>query len=295
MNSRQSQLSQWIESACLMEVLSPKPGNVSPGKEFAASSVLDFINSARASAPELARAETQSLGETVLKAVQATRAVVNHNTNLGIILLTAPLAAVPERKSLKDGIVNVLNTATVADSRLVYQAIRLAHPGGLGDADEQDLQGEPTVNLQECMRLAANRDLIARQYATGFDDVLRKGVNWLMEAAGHAETQPLQIAWLSLRLLAEFGDSLIGRKCGQEMSDIVRRKALKVLDSSWPIAHDSACSFAEFDAFLREDGNRRNPGTTADMVTAILFAAQRDGRWAPDEKVSWALDLKSHL
>ena len=295
MNSRQSQLSQWIESACLMEVLSPKPGNVSPGKEFAASFVLDFINSARASAPELARAETQSLGETVLKAVQATRAVVNHNTNLGIILLTAPLAAVPERKSLKDGIVNVLNTATVADSRLVYQAIRLAHPGGLGDADEQDLQGEPTVNLQECMRLAANRDLIARQYATGFDDVLRKGVNWLMEAAGHAETQPLQIAWLSLRLLAEFGDSLIGRKCGQEMSDIVRRKALEVLDSSWPIAHDSACSFAEFDAFLREDGNRRNPGTTADMVTAILFAAQRDGRWALDEKVSWALDLKSHL
>ena len=295
MNSRQSQLSNWIESACLMEVLSPKPGNVSPGKEFAASSVLDFINSARASAPELARAETQSLGETVLKAVQATRAVVNHNTNLGIILLTAPLAAVPERKSLKDGIVNVLNTATVADSRLVYQAIRLAHPGGLGDADEQNLQGEPTVNLQECMRLAANRDLIARQYATGFDDVLRKGVNWLIEAADHAETQPLQIAWLSLRLLAEFGDSLIGRKCGQEMSDIVRRKALEVLDSSWPIAHDSACSFAEFDAFLREDGNRRNPGTTADMVTAILFAAQRDGRWAPDEKVSWALDLKSHL
>jgi len=295
MNSRQSQLSQWIESACLMEVLSPKPGNVSPGKEFAASSVLDFINSARASAPELARAETQSLGETVLKAVQATRAVVNHNTNLGIILLTAPLAAVPERKSLTDGIVNVLNTATVADSRLVYQAIRLAHPGGLGDADEQDLQGEPTVNLQECMRLAAHRDLIARQYATGFDDVLRKGVNWLMEAADHAETQPLQIAWLSLRLMAEFGDSLIGRKCGQEMSDIVRRKALEVLDSSWPIAHDSACSFAEFDAFLREDGNRRNPGTTADMVTAILFAALRDGRWAPDEKVSWAWDLKSHL
>ena len=295
MNSRQSQLSNWIETACLMEVLSPKPGNVSPGKEFAASSVLDFINSARASAPELARAETQSLGETVLKAVQATRAVVNHNTNLGIILLTAPLAAVPERKSLKDGIVDVLNIATVADSRLVYQAIRLAHPGGLGDADEQDLQGEPTVNLQECMRLAANRDLIARQYATGFDDVLRKGVNWLIEAADHAETQPLQIAWLSLRLLAEFGDSLIGRKCGQEMSDIVRRKALEVLDSSWPIAHDSASSFAEFDAFLREDGNRRNPGTTADMVTAILFAALRDGRWAPDEKVSWALDSKSHL
>lgn len=290
-----NQIGRWVETACAIEVLSPKPGNVSPGREFADSSVLDFMNSARMSAPELAMADTRPLGETILKAVEATRAVVNHNTNLGIILLIAPLAAVTAGRSLKDGIADVLCATTVNDSRLVYQAIRLAHPGGLGDAAEQDLQGEPTVSLQECMRLAADRDLIARQYANGFDDVLRKGVNWLLEAVDHAETQPLQIAWFALRLLAEFGDSLIARKCGQEMSDLVRRRACEVLDSGWPIAHDSAGRFAEFDAFLRADGNRRNPGTTADMVAAILFASLREGLWAPDDNVSCLLNLKSQI
>lgn len=295
MNSRQGQLRRWIESACRMEVLSPKPGNVSPGNEFADSFVLDFLNSARASAPELALADTRPLGETILKAVEATRTVVNQNTNLGIILLIAPLAAVPEGKSLKDGIADVLNATTVHDSRYVYQAIRLAQPGGLGDSAEQDLRDEPTLNLQECMRLAADRDLIARQYVNGFDEVLTKGILWLQEAAERSATQPLQISWLALRLLAEFGDSLIARKCGQELSDVVRRKAREVLDSDWPIAHDSVRRYNEFDTFLRADGHRRNPGTTADMVAAILFAVLREGLWAPDVNVSGSLNLKSEI
>ena len=33
----------------------------------------------------------------------------------------------------------------------------------------------------------------------------------------------------------------------------------------------------EFDRWLRADGNRRNPGTTADLVAASLFAAFRRG------------------
>lgn len=295
MNSRLNQVGRWVESACLIEVLSPKPGNVSPGREFADASVRDFLNSARASAPELGLSDARPLGQTILKAVEATRAVVNHNTNLGIILLIAPLAAVPAGISLKDGITDVLNATTVDDSRLVYQAIRFAQPGGLGDVVEQDLHDEPTVNLQACMRLAADRDMIARQYANGFDDILTRGVLWLQESTEHSAAQPQHIAWLAVRLLAEFGDSLIARKCGQEMSDLVRRKACEVLDSGWPIAHDSAGRFAEFDALLRADGNRRNPGTTADMVAAILFSALREGLWAPDENVSWSLNLKSEI
>ena len=35
--------------------------------------------------------------------------------------------------------------------------------------------------------------------------------------------------------------------------------------------------FREFDAWLRADGHRRNPGTTADLIAASLFAAFRDG------------------
>ena len=272
---------EWVATACAMEVMSPKPGNVAPAREFADSSIDDFLKSAGAIAPVLSGADERTLGETILQAVQATRRDVNHNTNLGIILLLSPLAKVPRDRLLSEGILEVLDATTVADSCLVYEAIRMTQPAGLGKAREQDLNGEPTLNLLECMRLAADRDMIAAQYANGFQQVLICGQDWLREAAATNVSQPQQISWLAVRLLAEFGDSLIARKCGQQMSDVVREKAQKLLDSGWPIQHDSAPRFAEFDSFLREDGNRRNPGTTADLIAAILFTALRDGRIIP--------------
>ena len=36
--------------------------------------------------------------------------------------------------------------------------------------------------------------------------------------------------------------------------------------------------FRELDSWLRSDGNRRNPGTTADLVAATLFAGLRGGK-----------------
>jgi len=264
-----------------MEVMSPKPGNVAPGQEFSDASIDDFLKSAREIAPVLAVADGQPLGEIILKAVQATRTVVNHNTNLGIILLLAPLAAVPRDRTLRQGISDVLNSTSVIDSRLVYEAIRIAQPAGLGEVSEQDLNKEPTLNLRVCMMLAAEYDLIAAQYANGFEQVLNRGQDWLREAAATGISQPQQISLLAVRALAEFGDSLIARKCGQHMSDAVREKAQELLDSGWPLRHDAAPQFARFDAFLREDGNRRNPGTTADLIAAILFAALRDGLMTP--------------
>jgi triphosphoribosyl-dephospho-CoA synthase len=153
----------------------------------------------------------------------------------------------------------------------------MAQPSGLGEANDQDLNEEPTLTLLECMKLAADRDMIAAQYANGFRDVLKTGKVHLRTCLQVAVPQPQQISMLAVRLLAEFGDSLIARKCGAEMSNIVREKARSLLDSGWPIQHDTAEMFAAFDAFLRADGNQRNPGTTADLVAAILFAALRDG------------------
>jgi triphosphoribosyl-dephospho-CoA synthase len=36
-------------------------------------------------------------------------------------------------------------------------------------------------------------------------------------------------------------------------------------------------ALARFDASLRQDGNALNPGTTADLVTAVLFVALLEG------------------
>ena len=270
-------LAELIETACAMEVMSPKPGNVAPGREFGDASTDDFLKSARAIAPVMAAAKERRLGETILLAVQATRGVVSHNTNLGIILLLSPLAKVPLHRSLPEGVADVLKDTDVEDSRLVYEAIRLAQPAGLGEVHDQDLNAAPSIGLVDCMALAADRDMIAAQYANGFREVLTCGLEWLCESQAKLSSQPHRISLLAVRLLAAFADSLIARKCGQRVSDIVREKAQRLLDMGWPMQHDTQSEFAAFDTFLREDGNRRNPGTTADLIAAILFAALRDG------------------
>ena len=272
------QISQWVQLACQREVQSPKPGNVSPGNDFADATVADFLASADAIAPIMAIATGRPLGMTILECVEATRQVVGHNTNLGIILLIAPLAAVPSSKSLTDGIGEVLKKTTVDDSIAVYEAIRRAQPAGLGEVKDQDLQQAPTQNLVECMRLAADRDLIAAQYAYGFPQVLGNGLEWLAEAQHTIESSAEQITWLAVRFLAEFGDSLIARKCGLPMSELVQQKSKDLLHSGWPHQEGSSAGLAVLDQFLRADGNRRNPGTTADFIAAVIFAGLREGR-----------------
>lgn len=272
------QISHWVQLACQREVQSPKPGNVSPGHDFADATVADFLASADAIAPVMAMASERPLGTTILDCVEATRRVVGHNTNLGIILLIAPLAAVPFSKSLAEGIGDVLANTTVDDSIAVYEAIRRAQPAGLGEVQDQDLQRAPTQNLVACMRLAADRDLIAAQYANGFQQVLGNGLQWLEEAQRTITTSSRQITWLAVRFLAEFGDSLIARKCGVTMSELVQQRAQELLHSGWPHQGSSSVGLVELDQFLRADGNRRNPGTTADFIAASIFAGLREGR-----------------
>ncbi|MEY2726175.1 MAG: hypothetical protein RLZZ458_2042 [Planctomycetota bacterium] len=274
----QQQLAKWFEAACRLEVLSPKPGNVNPQHAFADATVEDFLKSAAAAAPWIAAASRQPLGISILQATQATRAVVSHNTNLGILLLTAPLAAVPEQQPLLEGIESVLGASSLDDSRDVYEAIRLANPGGLGKAAEQDISEPPSLSLMECMRLAADRDLIAAEYCNGFRRVLDLGLRWLCESVQVTAIPEQQVTWLALRLLADAEDSLIVRKCGWEIAGEARRLAQAVLSAGWP-SERGVDHFRKLDSFLRTDGNRRNPGTTADFVAAILFAAMRDGLW----------------
>jgi triphosphoribosyl-dephospho-CoA synthase len=264
--------------ACQREVLSPKPGNVSPGNDFADATVADFLASADAISVVMATAPERPLGSTILECVEATQRVVGHNTNLGIILLIAPLAAVPSGQTLSDGIGAILNSTTVNDSIAVYQAIRSAQPAGLGEVRDQDLQHPPTQNLVECMRLAADRDLIAAQYANGFQQVLGNGLEWLAEAQQALESSAEQITWLAVRFMAEFGDSLIARKCGPSMSDVVQKKAQELLSSGWPHRSGASADLASLDSFLRADGNRRNPGTTADFIAAVIYAGLREGQ-----------------
>jgi triphosphoribosyl-dephospho-CoA synthase len=263
------------QAACILEATARKPGNVHRFCDFEDVNYLDFILSAAAIAPVLETARAAGVGATVLEAVRATRQVTGTNTNLGIILLLAPLAAVPPGEDVAAGVRRVLEGLDVADARLVYQAIRLAVPGGLGEAAEQDVRAEPTQTLRQVMALAADRDLIARQYADGFREVLHEGLPALRRGLERTTSLEDAIVLCHLHLLAAHPDSLIARKCGPAVAQEARRQAGEVLTAGWPHTAGGRQALAELDGWLRADGHRRNPGTTADLVTACLFVALR--------------------
>jgi triphosphoribosyl-dephospho-CoA synthase len=265
-----------------------KPGNVHPDRSFSDTSYLDFILSAAAIAPALELAPTRPLGETVLDAVGAMRAMVGMNTHLGIILLLAPLCSLPEKTLLASGteagkknvqraIKQVLSGLTRRDCELVYEAIRLAAPGGIGETDRGDVREAPDGTLSEMMALASERDLVARQYTNGFENILEEGVPTLASALSAERSLEEAVVLCHLHFIARHGDSLILRKCGDSVSAEAARRAQEVLDSHWPLGDCPESTLRTFDDWLRSDGNRRNPGTSADLTTASLFLAMAAG------------------
>jgi triphosphoribosyl-dephospho-CoA synthase len=272
-------IADWIRTACRLEVLAPKPGNVYPGAEFDDLAVDDFLRSADLIAPILAETRSRGVGAAILDAVESTQSALGRNTNLGIILLLAPLAAVPLDRPLSAGIADVLSRTDVKDARLLYRAIRRAQPGGMGHSAEQDLSDEPTLPLVGIMRLAEHRDRIAAQYANGFRDVLEFAVPELLAWVSRCESTSEAIVGLHLSLLAQRPDTLIARKCGAEVAQESARRAAAVLDAGWPYPDGGRAACDHLNQWLRADGHRRNPGTTADLIAATLFAAQRDHGW----------------
>jgi triphosphoribosyl-dephospho-CoA synthase len=263
--------------ACIWEATARKVGNVHPFARFAEVSYLDFVTSAAAIAPVLETAPARRVGETVLAAVQATRRLQGSNTNLGIILLLAPLAKVPAGQDLRTGVRAVLADLDVTDARHVYAAIRLANPGGLGRVPAQDVSAEPTQSLREVMALAAGRDLVARQYVNDFEEIFARGLPALQQGIGRTGSLEGAIIHTQLAFLAAEPDSLIVRKCGEAEGAEAQRRAADALAAGWPETAPGRTALAEFDAWLRAAGHRRNPGTSADLVTASLFAALRRG------------------
>src|SRR5688500_9340650 len=103
-------IAQFATLACLWEVMAPKAGNVHRGADFDDLTLADFATSAVAIGPAMqAAADGERLGRVVLSAIEATRAVTQTNTNLGIVLLLAPLARAPKNIPLLQGVRNVLD------------------------------------------------------------------------------------------------------------------------------------------------------------------------------------------
>jgi triphosphoribosyl-dephospho-CoA synthase len=274
-------IGQCATLACLLEATAPKVGNVHRGADFEDLTFTDFLASAVAIGPVMEEAQTAGVGRTVLDAVEATRQIAGTNVNLGIALLLAPLAAVPRDTLLKAGVAAVLSNLTPDDSRLVYEAIRLAQPGGLGTAEKMDVRGAHPALLVDAMAAARQRDLIARQYVENFSLVLDELAPALVQCRQRGWPLTDAIIRCHVELIARHGDSLIARKCGTEIAQQASAMAADVLAAGDPGDEDYYRALSDFDFWLRSDGHRRNPGTTADLMAAGLFAVLREGLIEP--------------
>ena len=267
--------------ACLLEVSAPKPGNVSPGLHFHDTRYEDFLASAVAIGPALSGAAEHPLGTTIRTSVEATRRWTRSNTNLGIVLLLAPLARAALRSggSLRERLAVVLKETTVTDAAQVYAAIRHAGPGGLGASSAEDVSDTPTVTLRDAMALAADRDAVAREYVTDFALTFEVGVPAVRarRQEGLGWTEAAVEAYLTL--LASTPDTHIARKLGQAEAESVSRSALDVREVGGTRSAAGRKALAALDAELRDPRNRRNPGTTADLTCAALFVVILEGGW----------------
>lgn len=280
--------------ACTLDVAVHKPGNVSrqsPGHGMQAEM---FLLSAQAAATPLV-APGARVGARIEAAQAASWQVAGCNTNLGILLLCAPLAAAFERCSqpctwagLRQAVEAVLGELDLADARAAYRAIAAANPGGLGRAPAQDVHEPPGIGLREAMILAAGRDSIARQYRDGFDDLLalaqavvdgrcgpRLPSGLEIEPGAALDPDPFTVRLvqrLYLTILSRWPDSHIVRKQGEAVAQTVMRSA-----QPWRLrakageALDADPAFAAWDSRLKAEG--LNPGTSADLTVAVLMLA----------------------
>jgi triphosphoribosyl-dephospho-CoA synthase len=275
LSSRAQSVAAAFVWACLAELDAPKPGNVHAFADGHRMTIEDFVRSANAAAVPLSAAGAR-VGARILGAVEATFAAVGANTNLGIILLCAPLAAAAEMDvegpQLRAALGRVLRGLDIEDARLSFRAIVKAAPAGLGHSSRHDVFAPATVSLLQAMAEAADRDRVARQYTTDFADIFQLGLP-LFEAARNCEAEQ---KWVTLSVflgfLAAFPDSHIERKLGAGRAAEVQRDAIKFQTGLRTAEQraDVLPALLAWDAALKAAGI--NPGTSADLTVATLFA-----------------------
>lgn len=276
-----AKLAQAYRSACMAELEALKPGNVHVFADGHGMTIHDFIKSADASAAVIAQVKL-SVGERIFQAVKATQAAVGMNTNLGILLLCAPLiqaalhaneAVTGENKSLRQCLDFTLSQLTVDDATLTGQAIVLANPAGLGSSKVNDVRQPSSVNLLEMMISAQHKDRIAWQYANAFADIFEFGLPHYNKAMHKWNNQAWATTALYLGFLARQLDSHVIRKYSEALAIKVMQEAADLQSLYWAMDNPKLVQkhLLAWDASLKI--RNINPGTTADLTVACLMVS----------------------
>ncbi|VTZ27754.1 Orf7. Involved in tetrahydromethanopterin-dependent formaldehyde oxidation [Methylocella tundrae] len=274
-------------ASCRDEIEAPKPGNVHIFADGHGMTVDHFLRSAEVAAEPLCR-PFSTIGDRILGAVEATALSVGLNTNLGIILLCAPLAAAADFKAaspaerapgqgnqedeFRQSLKKLLGGLTREDAQSAFDAIVRAAPAGLGQSGRHDVRAPAETTLLDAMKEAASRDRIAYQYASDFSDVFTIGANALAAAREKAWPAPWPVVAVYLSFLAGIFDSHITRKNGLDAALVVQNAAIDIRERFMAQTDpaDSLGDLLDFDRRLKATG--LNPGTSADLTVATLFA-----------------------
>ncbi len=271
-----AQLAQAYKNACMGELQALKPGNVHAFSDGHGMTIQDFIQSADVTAEPIARAGC-SVGERVFYSVEATQKAVGQNTNLGMLLLCAPLlhaaSSVQADQSLWAQLNQTLNQLNIDDAVWVAKAIVLANPGGLGASDQHDVHEAPAVSLLEMMRSAQDKDRISWQYANAFQDIVGFGVSLYADALLKWENAAWATTALYLGFLTRYADTHVLRKHGEQVANLLMLEAKEIESNYWSTRNPKLMQkqLLVWDASLK--ARKINPGTSADLTVATLLAS----------------------
>ncbi|AFL95589.1 ATP:dephospho-CoA triphosphoribosyl transferase [Thermococcus cleftensis] len=270
----------------LLEAVVPKPGNVNRFEDFEDLTLYHFLFADTAVAgiyyeavkrAELMKRGTLGLneagiGELIKRAVQVSREAQDANPNFGVIVLSVPLvmglALGRNMLDAREKARLLIDESTVRDTMELYRAIRIANPKGIPSGVKYDVYSDESfrelfrdgINLSRLAEMSCGRELVFCEWLNGYE-LSYATFEWLYELV---KKLPLEEAVVRafIELLAGNIDTLIVRKAGIEEARLVQENAGKVLEGKMGIE--------EFDAFMREKGDLRNPGSLADIMAVSL-------------------------
>ena len=300
-------LMRCINLASLLEVAGwPKPGNVHRTKNFVDTKFEHFLGGIAAIQPNfrnfcekiyhLSNNDDQKykfieLGLFYKEAVeQMMKWQSGGNVLLGHILILAPLSAAAS-VCLKTNKLNfddfkyylneIIDEASVEDTINLYKAIRLCNPGGLGQIEKFDINDENSfsdiqkekINLKKIFELSQNYDLISSEYSTGFNIILSEGLPYFLKTFKEFNDSNIATVNTFLKILSEHHDTLIIRKSGLDTARNVSQVAYKILLKGGISSKEGLEMTIKLDKELQEKKGKSNPGTTADLITGVIFCA----------------------
>lgn len=270
------QLANAYKAACMAELQALKPGNVHIFSDGHGMTIQDFIKSAEASAAVIAQPNL-SIGERIYYAVEATQKAVGLNTNLGVILLCAPLihAALngDSTLTLSQNLTHTLSQLNVQDAVLAAKTIVIANPAGLGKTAQHDVNETLNVSLLALMCFSADKDRIAWQYAHSYQDIFEFGLQRYNQSMIRWQNPAWAATAIYLGFLARNLDTHIVRKYDKTLAADVMTEA-QGFEANFLAAENPKLvqkKLLDWDASLKK--RNINPGTSADLTVATLLTA----------------------